>query len=82
MHSITIKRSYILAGKKQNCERCPAAIALAKHFNARRVNVDFDNIQVDRRVWPTPSRLASWMTAFDAYRGNRSKIPTLTFRLR
>jgi hypothetical protein len=71
--TVRVSQSHIDKGIKQDCEKCPVALAVLDAFpDAKWVSVDDDTIEVnyknsfDSDEFDTPQAAAEFMMTFDA----------------
>lgn len=78
--SITVTVEHIQRGQRQNCARCPIALAILDVIPLADVNVDVGCIRIDDMCYEAPEVVNSFIYRFDRTK-NREELAGFTFTL-
>lgn len=78
--TLRITAQDIEQGEREECSKCPAALALKRLFPGKRIRVEYGAYRIGRDWFCSPKSLEKFVERFD---GGHSMLPTrikLTFR--
>lgn len=77
---VHVTKKHIAAGDKQDCKRCPVALALKDSFpTEENIDADLEKIRVGNRYFETPDKIRRFMNRFDY--GSRWRLRSVKFVL-